>query len=50
MASKAAIIKFQHQDKASIKGPIGHSRTGACTSSGRCQHGMRPQMGRKGKK
>lgn len=39
MASKATIIKFGPQNKAKIKGRVKHTRTGACTSKGRCFHG-----------
>ena len=40
MATKAMVIKFGPQDKSWIKGKVGHTRTGACTSKGRCNHGM----------
>lgn len=40
MATKAAIIKFGPQDKSRIKGRVKHSRTGACTAKGKCNHGM----------
>ncbi len=43
MASKATIQKFGPQDKGRITGPVGHSRTGACTAKGRCQHGRMPR-------
>lgn len=36
MGTKVALVKFQHSDKALIKGKVGHSRTGACKSQGRC--------------
>ena len=39
MASKAVIIKFSKVDKASYKGKVGHSRTGACKAKGQCFHG-----------
>ena len=41
MASKAIVIKFAKQDKASYKGKVGHTRTGACTCryDQTCQHG-----------
>ncbi len=39
MASKAAIIKFGPQNKSTIKGKVGHTRTGAYTSKGKCFHG-----------
>lgn len=41
MATKAAVIKFGPQNKALIKGKVGHSRTGACKSKGRCFHANR---------
>lgn len=44
MASKAKIEKFATINKALIKGKIGHSRTGACTSQGRCFHGTKPKL------
>lgn len=43
MASKAAVIKFATTNKANIKGKMGHSRTGACTSQGKCFHRNKPQ-------
>lgn len=36
------IEQFGPQDKRKIRGLVGHTRTGACTSSGRCFHGMKP--------
>jgi hypothetical protein len=36
---KVQAIKFQHVDKARIKGRQGHSRTGACRAKGRCYCG-----------
>ena len=41
MASKAAIMKFGPQDKSKVKGKVGHTRTGACTSKGKCFHGKK---------
>lgn len=41
MASKAKIEKFDTINKSRIKGKIGHTRTGACTSEGRCFHGTK---------
>lgn len=32
---------FDQIDKRTIKGKVGHTRTGACTSRGKCYHGMR---------
>lgn len=42
MASKALIQHFEKTDKKQIKGKVGHSRTGACTSRGKCFHGNIP--------
>jgi hypothetical protein len=40
MAKKKALaVKFDTVNKARILGKIGHTRTGACTSPGRCHHG-----------
>lgn len=44
MASKVKIEAFEKIDKARIKGKIGHTRTGACTSQGRCYHGPKPRL------
>lgn len=46
MASKAKIEKFGPQNKSLIRGRVQHTRTGACTSTGRCYHGMiqRPKV------
>lgn len=41
MAKKILAIKFQHVDKKLIKGKVGHTRTGACTSKGKCFHGRK---------
>lgn len=38
---KVQAIKFETVDKARIKGKVGHTRTGACTSKGRCTHGRK---------
>lgn len=43
MGKKADVIKFQTTNKSQIKGPVCHSRTGACTAKGKCYHGMKPQ-------
>lgn len=32
-------VKFDAVDKRQIKGRVGHTRTGACTSRGKCNHG-----------
>lgn len=42
MAKKIMAMKFETTNKAQIKGRIGHTRTGACTSRGKCNHGMKP--------
>lgn len=40
MAQKKILaVKFNTIDKAKIRGKVGHTRTGACTSKGRCYHG-----------
>ena len=44
MGTKKLAEKFESIDKARIKGRVGHSRTGACTSPGKCYHGMKPQV------
>jgi hypothetical protein len=41
MAKKALAVKFEAVDKKWIKGKVGHTRTGACTSKGRCFHGRK---------
>ena len=38
---KVQAVKFDAVDKAKIKGKVGHTRTGACTSRGRCCHGRK---------
>lgn len=38
---KVAAIKFGPQDKSFIKGKVKHTRTGACTSKGKCYHGKK---------
>lgn len=43
MAKKALAIKFDSVNKRNITGKIGHTRTGACTSKGRCTHGRTPR-------
>jgi hypothetical protein len=35
------VEKFGAIDKAKIKGKVGHTRTGACTSKGRCRHALK---------
>ena len=46
MAKKALSVKFEAVNKKQIKGRVGHSRTGACTAKGRCQHGWKKKEGR----
>ena len=41
MAKKALAVKFDSVNKANIKGKVGHTRTGACTAKGRCNHGWK---------
>lgn len=36
---KVLAVKFESWDKKAIRGKVGHTRTGACTSKGRCYHG-----------
>ena len=45
MAKKKLLaVKFDRADKARLKGAfVGHTRTGACTSKGRCHHGRVPR-------
>jgi hypothetical protein len=33
------VERFQAIDKQQVKGRVGHTRTGACTSKGTCYHG-----------
>jgi hypothetical protein len=33
--------KFDKINKARVRGKVGHTRTGACTSKGKCNHGWR---------
>ena len=35
------VVKFDAVDKKSIKGKVGHTRTGACTAKGKCYHGKK---------
>jgi hypothetical protein len=40
MAKKKILaVKFEAVNKARILGKVGHTRTGACPSRGKCQHG-----------
>ena len=42
MAKKKILaVKFEKTNKAQILGRVGHTRTGACTSRGKCYHGRR---------
>jgi hypothetical protein len=44
MGTKKLAEKFLTINKALIKGKVGHTRTGACTSPGRCYHGNKPKV------
>lgn len=47
MAKKKLLaVKFDSVNKAQIKGKVGHTRTGACTAKGRCNHGWKPRVRR----
>lgn len=35
---RVKVEKFVAVNKATIKGKVGHTRTGACTAKGRCFH------------
>lgn len=35
------VEKFEKTDKKQIRGKVGHTRTGACTSKGKCYHGWK---------
>lgn len=42
MAKKKILaIKFDRADKGTVKGKVGHTRTGACTAKGKCYHGKK---------
>lgn len=41
MGSKVKVEKFETINKAQIKGRVGHTRTGACTAKGKCNHGWK---------
>lgn len=41
MGVKAKVEKFQAIDKSKVRGKVKHTRTGACTSKGKCQHGKK---------
>lgn len=36
---KVLAVKFDRFNKKQIRGLVGHTRTGACTSRGKCYHG-----------
>lgn len=36
---KALAVKFETVNKRQIIGRVGHTRTGTCTSKGKCYHG-----------
>jgi hypothetical protein len=38
---KVLAVKFESVDKSKIKGKVKHTRTGACTSRGKCYHGKK---------
>jgi len=39
MGKNVKVEKFGPQNKGNIIGKVKHTRTGACTSKGKCQHG-----------
>ncbi len=39
MAKHVKVEHFDAVNKSRIKGKVGHTRTGACTAKGRCNHG-----------
>lgn len=41
MAKPKKVEKFGPQNKGQIRGRMGHTRTGACTSRGKCYHGRK---------
>lgn len=41
MAYKKQAEKFKRIDKRTVRGKVQHSRTGACTSKGKCFHGKK---------
>lgn len=50
MAQKSQqVVGFATINKNQIKGRVKHSRTGACTAKGRCNHGMKPRLIVRGK-
>lgn len=38
---KVLAVKFETTNKGQIKGKVKHTRTGACTSKGKCNHGWK---------
>lgn len=38
---RVKVIKFGPQNKGTIIGKVGHTRTGACTARGKCYHGQK---------
>lgn len=48
MGQKVMMVKVRMADKGTIRGRVGHTRTGACTSKGKCNHGLRPAVWKKG--
>jgi hypothetical protein len=38
---KVQAVKFETVNKAQIKGKVQHTRTGACTARGKCNHGRK---------
>jgi hypothetical protein len=41
MAVKVKAQKFDTVNKSTLKTPVGHTRTGACTARGKCYHGRK---------
>lgn len=41
MAVKVKAQKFDTMNKGSLKTPVKHTRTGQCTSKGKCYHGRK---------
>lgn len=41
MGKKIFLQKFDKTNKKNIKGRVGHTRTGACTAKGKCNHGKK---------
>jgi hypothetical protein len=39
LAKKLLAVKFDKANKNNFTGYVGHTRTGACTSKGKCYHG-----------